>query len=123
MSAAMATHIAARLPLHIYEAEFSDPMLLLGGQGWTLAVTCPWRITNSTVVDISWTSQDAADRVWDLIGQTIVTIRDEGRDPVFDLSGGAQLEIFSDTDADPWVLRFEGQTFVGPLRVRDDEQT
>ena len=119
----MATQIASRLPLHIDEAEFSDPTLLVSGQDWTLAVTCPWRITNGSVVEVSWTSKDAADRVWDLIGQTIVAIRDEGRDPMFALSGGAQLEIFSDTDTDPWVLRFDRQTFVGPLRVRDDDGT
>lgn len=38
-----------------------------------------------------------------------------GRDAVLQLSDGSSIELFSDTNTDPWILRLSGVTFVGPL--------
>ncbi|HEV7758263.1 MAG TPA: hypothetical protein VGO78_04720, partial [Acidimicrobiales bacterium] len=106
-----------QVPLLIGEATFTDPTLVLGGDGWSLAATCPWRVVDHDHgIEMSWSSSDAEDRVWDLVGVQITAVRQHGSDPAFDLSTGRVLEVFSDTDLDPWVLRLAGMTFVGPLR-------
>jgi hypothetical protein len=106
-----------QVPLLIREATFADPTLVLSGDGWSLAATCPWRVVHHDHgIEISWSSSDAEDRVRGLVGVQITSVRQRGNDPAFDLSNGRVLEVFSDTDVDPWVLRLVGVTFVGPLR-------
>ena len=76
-------------------------MLTANGDGWGLTVTCPWRTSRGDTW-LSWSTPDAADKVWDLIGLRLVAARTRGRDASFDLSDGSALEVFSDTDLDPW---------------------
>jgi hypothetical protein len=64
--------------------------------------------------------------VWDLAGQQILSVSEQSRlmkgDPVFELSGGDWLEVFSDYHTDPWVFELPAMTFVGspgdPAQVR-----
>lgn len=107
--------VAAAGPLLITEVEYADPVLTINGEGWGLTVTCPWRLVRGDDLVLSWSTPDAADTVWDLIGLRLVGARTRGRDASFDLSDGSALEVFSDTDLDPWVVRLPGATYVGPL--------
>lgn len=107
--------VARAGPLEIVDVEFQDPILVVSGEGWALTAMCPWRVLRGDALDLSWTAPDAEDRAWDLIGRRIVSAEVRGRDPVLHLSDGSAVELFSDTDTDPWVLRLLGLTFVGPL--------
>lgn len=105
------------LPLRIDGLEYHDPVLTLGGQGWALSLVCPWRLQNGESNVTAWDEDDVGDASWDLVGHHLeaVTRRVAGNeeDPVFELSGGFRLEVFADTDLDPWVLRLPTQTIVG----------
>ena len=60
----------------------------------------------------------AETRMESIIGAEIVAVSGQSAvhedwDPAFEISDGFTLEVFSDTDEDPWVMRLPGQTFVG----------
>lgn len=59
-----------------------------------------------------------ADAIWDLIGHSIVEVKQSGtnpNDPIFVLTGGYSIAIAADTDLDPWVMSIPGITFVGTM--------
>jgi hypothetical protein len=101
-------------PLLIAEVEYADPVFTLNGDGWGLTLVCPWRLVRGTDLVLSWSAPEAPDAVWDLIGRRITAVAPRGRDVAFPLSDGTTLEVFCDTDVDPWVLRLPGATYVGP---------
>ena len=103
-------------PLVIKAVEFHDPVLVVSGEDWGLTTMCPWRVLRDGDMEMSWSTANAEDRAWDLVGRAILAAPQCDRDPVFEMSGGSRLELFSDTDIDPWNLRLPGITFVGPLR-------
>ena len=65
---------------------------------------------------MSWTNADASDRVWELVGLTIIDATEQEIDPCFLLSNKSVLELFVDTPTDPWVLHLPDITVVGPLQ-------
>jgi hypothetical protein len=69
------------------------------------------------VLEFGWSDEDAADLVWEFCGLSIVSVESQsprmGGDPVFGLSDGRWLEIFSDHAVDPWWMRLPDITFVG----------
>lgn len=58
----------------------------------------------------------AGDHINELVGSDIIAIVAQSltlkADPVFILSDGRKLEVFSDQYLDPWVMRLPGMTFV-----------
>jgi len=38
---------ADRLPAAILNVEWNDPILVVGGVGWSLAITSPWRVVTA----------------------------------------------------------------------------
>lgn len=108
---------AAHLPLPIASAEWTDPELVLAGDGWGLTVASPWRVARHGTLLFSWSSEGADDLIWDLVGHTITAITAQSTtaatDPALILTGGLVLEVFSDVAVDPWVLRLPGITYVG----------
>lgn len=109
--------LAGLLPMKIREAEFSDPALILAGDGWSFTAMCAWRVTQSGRLVFGWSHPDAADLIWELCGQSIVFVGSQSvlmpGDPAFELSQGGWLEVFADQATDPWVLRLPTRTFVG----------
>jgi hypothetical protein len=110
------------LPMRIERSEFEDPSLLIGGPSWSLSVTCCWRWISSTGVVNSPGMPAIEDRVWNLVGDTIVAAEWLGRasvgvDPWFELSSGGSLQLFSDAAFDTWVLDLADHVLVGPLRL------
>lgn len=99
--------IAGRLPWRIDRADWIEPTLVLGGSDFTFSLTCPWRVVGVEDLVMSWLLDDIEDRVSDLVGHDIMLVdlaADPHGDPRLGLSGGLVLEVFSDTDLDPWVL-------------------
>ncbi|MCE9621220.1 MAG: hypothetical protein K8R99_02625 [Actinomycetia bacterium] len=116
----------AHLPTRIDRAEFNDPNLLVGGVGWSLSAICCWRWITADRAVVSGDAAGAEDRIWDLVGETIVRVTWRGPlalgvDPCFELSSGGQLELFSDATFDTWVLDTGGLVLVGPLLIGEVE--
>lgn len=110
------------LPLRINEVQFVDPAFTLVGDNWSLNMLCPWRIRKAGALWSSCSEPDRADKVWDLVGHEILGVAGlpGAVDPVFELSGSLSLELFADTDTDPWALLLPGQTFVGSASVLEE---
>lgn len=86
-------------------------MITLFGDGWGLTIACPWEGTIGGR-DISWEDDDIENRVWDLIGEDLVDVRETGAGTCFEFSSGT-LTVAQDTDVDPWVLQIAGGLMVG----------
>lgn len=116
----------AHLPARIDRAEFNDPNLIVGGVGWSLSAICCWRWITADGAVVSGDASGAEDRIWDLVGETIVRATwrgpsPPGVDPCFELLSGGQLELFSDASFDTWVLDTGGLVLVGPLVIGEVE--
>lgn len=91
MSRPLAAEFAHAGRLTIAELEFQDPILVLSGDGWALTAMCPWRVLRGPALEMSWSTPDAEDRVWDLIGRQVVAAEQRGRDAVLRLSDGSVI--------------------------------
>lgn len=112
--------VRARLPWRVRTAEWVDPTLVVSGDGWSMTISCSWRVCTPTEVAFGSSSEDAEDRVWDLVGTEVVAIEPQGvvsfADPRLVLSGGLALELFSEAEIDPYVIRSgEDVVIVGPF--------
>jgi hypothetical protein len=110
--------VSVILPLRVDELEFSDPVVVLAGPNWSLSIVCPWRLTRKSVLVTSIDDPGAEARLRELVGASIIDVVSQSSggasaDPVLVFADGARLEIFSDTDLDPWVMRLPDKTFVG----------
>jgi len=118
------TAISGLLPLQVRELEFNDPVVVLTGPDWSISIVCPWRLTRGGALVTSIEDPNAEARLRDLVGASIVDVGAQASasasgDPVFVFADGARLEIFSDTDLDPWVVRLPNKTFVGSASDAD----
>lgn len=101
--------IRPHLPLTIHEVNFENGVnLTIGGEGWSLTVNAPWRITRAGQLLLG--SEEDAARPWpsDLVTQRILAVEPQGiggLDLAFLLDGGKVLEVFSCHPVEPWVLR------------------
>jgi hypothetical protein len=110
--------ILRALPLRVTEVNYNDPTLVLIGEDWSLALTCPWVITGPTST-YDWESDSVEDQAWELIGHDIESVAYETdilEDPQFRFSGGITLTITADDDWDPWVMNVSGRWFVGGVK-------
>jgi len=110
------------LPALVMEAEFQDANLVLHGTDWSLSAVCAWRWVSAEGEVCSPARSDAADCVWDLVGERIVSVswngpRTFGLDPTLQLESGGSVTILSDASFDTWVLSTPNLVFVGPLEV------
>ena len=112
---------AADLPITIGQAQWNDPSLLIGGDGWSFSTTCSWRLVGPKGLRLSWSDRDAADSVWDLIGHEVTSVAADPAvgDITLGLSDGLRLEVFGDTLVEPWVLKLPHAILVGPLTAED----
>ncbi len=106
-----ATDPLTALPVRIDGVEVQDPILTLFGEGWALTIACPWEGTIGGRA-LTWEDDDLEDRCWDLIGQDLVALRQEGPAVEFEFSTGTLIAT-ADTDVDPWVLQLPGGLVVG----------
>lgn len=111
--------LSACVPLTIDRAEIEVVSLLIGGDAWSLSATCLWRWFDPRGRVITSESPNAADDIWDLVGDDIVRIDWAGPaalgvDPRLTLRSGGELTLLSDGLFDTWVMRAAGITVVGP---------
>jgi hypothetical protein len=112
--------VRARLPWRVRTAEWIDPNLVIGGDDWSMTISCPWRVGTPAGPAYGSASSDPEDRVWDLIGAEVLAIEPQGTvgyaDPRLLLSGGQTLELFNDADMEPYVIRSgDDIVIVGPF--------
>lgn len=113
---ALLKNLARALPLTIDSVEWNDPVLIIGGDGWSFAIHSPWRVVSSSALEFGCWDRTAVTRVADLQQLTIIGVCRQGArlavDPAFALSNGQFLELFSVDAVEPWVLRVEGRVYV-----------
>jgi hypothetical protein len=113
----LSTLVSLQGPFKVVDVDHADPTVTLAGEGWSLSITCPWRLLLNGDIVVNWEDVKSIDEIWNLVGHSIIGVRSkstsEVNDPVLVLTGGFLLEISADSDLDPWVLRLPGQTFVG----------
>ena len=115
----------AALPLRITRAEPGpDPILLLGGPGWSSNFTCNWILVGDGYrIDRDYRGENVPDDEEDLVSDDLIfligrniegiTSNQDMIDPVFHISGGVDLIVHADSDLDPWVLGLPHITLVG----------
>lgn len=90
--------------------------LLFRGTGWTLNVSCAWRIRASSELTVGW-SDTQHDHLCKLIGMSFVSVKPQSvafpADPTFELSDGSYLDVFADSSYEAWVFGFADMTYVG----------
>jgi hypothetical protein len=102
----------------IAEATFDGFNLSLGGGNWGFGSTSPWRIVEGgDLVAGCGDPEAASEALKSIIGTSLVDVSAQSPsmrgDPVLVLSSGQQIEVFSDTQIDPWTFVIPGMTYVG----------
>lgn len=105
------------LPLQIDEVQFNDPMLVMIGESWSLALVGAWEWRRDGNAVTSWGEPDAGDQVWDLCGLAVtdVLFRDAtaAGDCAFSLSDGTAINTHSDHSGyETWTLTHNDLDFV-----------
>lgn len=111
-----ARELRAALPLTVDIASWGDDdIFTLSGVGWSLAVSCAWRVVGRHL-HFGWESEDARALVEQMKGLRVVGCEVQSPflpvDPRFLMSDGTALELFSAHHLEPWVMSVRGGTFV-----------
>jgi hypothetical protein len=119
MSDQLRAAVSELLPLRIAELQFNDPVVVFAGLNWSVSIACPWRLTRGGVPVTSIDDPNAEARLRELVGSIIIDVVGHTNargsyDPILVFADGERLQIDSDTDLDPWVIRLADETFVGP---------
>ncbi|MFI9815758.1 hypothetical protein [Saccharothrix variisporea] len=114
MAEPFARLLHAALPLTVDQVSWGDEVLTVWGPGWSLGVTCAWRLVGAGLV-VGWESVGARAAVERVRGLDIVGCEAQSSffpaDPRFLMSDGTALELFSAHDLEPWVMTVGGTTF------------
>lgn len=94
--------------LTIAQASWDGTQLHLSGDLWSFNGIVEWRITCDGRATTGSADENAQARVSELIGLTVVAAQSQSSvdpylDPVFTLSDGTRLEVFSSFSFEPWV--------------------
>lgn len=96
-----------------YDGFFS---FVWGGDGWSIAVTAPWRVQRGIDMVTAADSESAPDDVWTLIGHDLIGIERRSVltdiDPRYVFNGGVTLDVLTDNHLDPWVVHLNGSIYV-----------
>lgn len=111
------TALTEHLPLKIESIQCNDPILVLIGMDWSIALMAPWRILLDGKM-IAWGDKpDPAQLEPLLSGNAIIGCDFQGKysqlDPVLVLDSGHVFEIFSSSPLEPWIVQLDGnRTYV-----------
>jgi hypothetical protein len=96
------------LPLRIEQVSWEDAQFNINGEGWFFNLVGEWRITDNEKVLAGCYDDFVQDYVQKLKGTSIVDIKPLSGppyiDPVFILSNGFRIEIFSTKALEPWRM-------------------
>lgn len=106
------------LPLLIKSISWDGDTLTIHGDDWSFTTLSAWRISNNGSVEFACWDKEIDELLAALENLSIVEIRHQGSevqvDPVFQLSDGRILEVFSSDTVEPWVVQHpNGDVFVG----------
>ncbi|MFJ9415636.1 hypothetical protein ACIRPT_15890 [Streptomyces sp. NPDC101227] len=120
--------LAPRLPLRIDDCQQDSETLYLGGPGWSLRISGPWRLSKSEVIEASNGAElraDMAGNINSVINSEIVDIQPQSRFNSLDIAllmrDGRVLEVFSDYIYDNWLLTFQDVAIEGPLQSSEQQ--
>lgn len=103
-------NIAVFLPLSIDLIEWNDPCLTLVGKNWNFFTTSSWRIIESNKLICGCYDNDAFKTLNEIKNLDIISIDIQSNhllaDPIFLISNGYKLEIFSTIFFEPWTFNF-----------------
>lgn len=113
-------HLLESLPLKIETVSWDGDVLTLSGLDWSFSTLSAWRVLNTSSIEYACWDRNIEAKVQALAHQMIVGATEQGSimavDPVFQLSNGQSLEIFSSETFEPWTLKLpNGQIFSGAL--------
>ena len=112
--------LAKVLPLQIRFVSWDGNVLTMSGEGWSFSTLSAWRIVQEGKISFACWDKKVREKVELLESERIVSASRQsilvGVDPVFELSNGTRLEIFSSDTFEPWVLKLpDGSIFTGGL--------
>ncbi|MCP4696235.1 MAG: hypothetical protein GY862_05225 [Gammaproteobacteria bacterium] len=112
-------------PMQIRFVAWDGNVLTLSGSNWSFSTLSAWRVLNDTAIEYACWDSRVEGKLNELKGKSITGISKQGLaiavDPVFELSTGKKLEIFSADTFEPWVLKLpDGQIFTGALEVSNN---
>lgn len=107
-----------RSPMYIKNVSWDGDTLIIEGDEWSFSTLSAWRIISSTAIEFACWDKDIDELVRGLNGLSIVSVRPQGStldlDPVFGLSDGRLLEVFSTDTVEPWILMLpDNKVYVG----------
>lgn len=101
-----------RLPLMIEEIEWNRINFNMNGPNWWFNTLSAWRVCTPQEVCFACYDQNIDDKLQLLKGLKIVRVSCQSElikiDPLFYLSNGLIMEIFSSDTYEPWTFRVDG---------------
>ncbi|MBA3721677.1 MAG: hypothetical protein H0W88_04680 [Parachlamydiaceae bacterium] len=105
----MIAQIKKYLPLKIAEIVWDGTIFQMYGTNWNFTTLSAWRISTKDYIEIGCFDKNSIDLVNELKELTIseISLQDERLkiDPVFHLSNGQKIEIFSTDTYEPWTFK------------------
>jgi hypothetical protein len=125
----MINELKRHLPLDISEISWDGTIFHMYGSNWNFNTLSAWRISTNSRIILGCYDNNSTDLIKSLKGVQIQDIEIQDNklkiDPVFLLSDGQRLEIFSTDTFEPWVFYLEslgayvptpGQPFDGLMK-------
>jgi hypothetical protein len=78
----MAAAVRPLLPLRIREVEFQDPMVIVTGDHWSLALLGPGSWRRTADIELDWRDDEAEHEVWELCGLDLLDVRPGNTEPM-----------------------------------------
>ncbi|WP_046006979.1 hypothetical protein [Pseudoalteromonas rubra] len=110
--------VQQHLPLKVSFSSWNGDVLTMSGENWSFHTLGAWRVISNGVVEFACWDEGAEDKILETLDTEVIRVSVQGRqiaiDPVFELSTGKKLEIFTSETIEPWVLSLpNGRDFCG----------
>ena len=114
------SEVQQHLPLKVSFSSWSGDVLTMSGDNWSFHTLGAWRVISNGAVEFACWDEGIKDKILETLNAEVVGISVQGGqiaiDPVFELSTGKRLEIFTSETIEPWVLSLpNGRDFCGAL--------
>lgn len=111
----MIIQIKQYLPLKISEVVWDGTIFQIYGQGWNFTTLSSWRISTKNKMVFGCFDNNSLKLTDSLKNVEIIDISFQAEflkiDPVFILSNGHKIEIFSTDTYEPWTFQVDGLGF------------
>lgn len=114
----MILEISKYLPLEILEVNWDGTLFHMHGMGWNFNTLSSWRIIENKKMILGCFDKESKERLNYLSTTKIVDIAFQDQilkiDPIFILSNGQKVEIFSTDTYEPWTFQLDKIGFFVP---------